>query len=442
MTKYKQCKICQTYRAKNASASKSASKRDSTLTLSQSSYIDALDTGQHWSATDLKYMFINAADTSGGTVEDGYSEELRNWTSTQKTNMRIALNNWQHASVFEFTETTTKSDADIKFYMIDDSSYPYLGHAYFPESTYKGQCYISYNNATNTDFTAGSYDFITMIHEFGHTLGLAHPHDTGGSSDVFDGVSNSSDTGTNEQNQTIYTVMSYNDLNGPLTPDNVQSWGFPQTPMAYDILAIQDIYGKPTNKNNSNTVYTLPDGNSEGTTYVGIFDTGGTDTISAEGSSTAVTINLNDATGDGNANTGGGQISKVDGIDGGFTIANDVVIENAIGGSGNDTITGNSSKNILKGEDGNDTFYASKGKDKMIGGSGTDTAVFEGKRSNYKIIKVIKRNGRQIWKVKGIGSMKKKVGVTKLIKIEKIKFSSKTYTLADISVNKTVNKKR
>ena len=71
------------------------------------------------------------------------------------------------------------------------------------------------------------------------------------------------------------------------------------------------------------------------------------------------TINLNDATllyepG------GGGFISFVGDIHGGFTIANGVIIENAIGGSGADLIIGNQADNILAG--GNDN-------DEVIGGT-------------------------------------------------------------------------
>ena len=50
----------------------------------------------------------------------------------------------------------------------------------------------------------------------------------------------------------------------------------------------------------------------------------------------------------------GGAISKVDGIFGGLTIANGVVIENAAGGSGNDTIRGNSADNVIDGKAGDD----------------------------------------------------------------------------------------
>ena len=57
----------------------------------------------------------------------------------------------------------------------------------------------------------------------------------------------------------------------------------------------------------------------------------------------------------------------MDGIFGGLTIANGVVIENASGGSGNDTIRGNSADNVL------------------VGNAGDDTAVFSGNRSSYAI---------------------------------------------------------
>ena len=46
---------------------------------------------------------------------------------------------------------------------------------------------------------------------------------------------------------------------------------------------------------------------------------------------------------------GGGFISYVHGIFGGFTIANGVMIENALSGSGNDVVIGNSAANLVDG---------------------------------------------------------------------------------------------
>ncbi len=50
--------------------------------------------------------------------------------------------------------------------------------------------------------------------------------------------------------------------------------------------------------------------------------------------------------------------------------------ENAYGGSGNDTLSGNSSANLLFGSSGNDTLTGRAGNDLLIGGRGDDTYVF------------------------------------------------------------------
>jgi Ca2+-binding RTX toxin-like protein len=47
--------------------------------------------------------------------------------------------------------------------------------------------------------------------------------------------------------------------------------------------------------------------------------------------------------------------------------------EIVLGGSGNDTITGNSSNNVLVGNAGNDTLKGNSGRDILIGGLGLDT---------------------------------------------------------------------
>ncbi len=69
---------------------------------------------------------------------------------------------------------------------------------------------------------------------------------------------------------------------------------------------------------------------------------------------------------------GGGFLSYINGIDGGYTIAFGAVIENAFGGSGADKITGNTSANILRGNAGNDRISAGAGNDAINGGAGID----------------------------------------------------------------------
>jgi Ca2+-binding RTX toxin-like protein len=61
-------------------------------------------------------------------------------------------------------------------------------------------------------------------------------------------------------------------------------------------------------------------------------------------------------------------------------------VENVVGGSGNDTITGSTVANILNGGAGDDRLTGGAGDDTIIGGTGTsDVAVFAGTQASYTI---------------------------------------------------------
>jgi Ca2+-binding RTX toxin-like protein len=57
-------------------------------------------------------------------------------------------------------------------------------------------------------------------------------------------------------------------------------------------------------------------------------------------------------------------------------LSSSTVFEKAVGGSGNDTLTGNSLANTLTGNAGNDQLTGGDGNDSLFGGSGDDTYVF------------------------------------------------------------------
>lgn len=94
-----------------------------------------------------------------------------------------------------------------------------------------------------------------------------------------------------------------------------------------------------------------------------VAEVAGTDTLNFQSLTTPVTVNLNSA---GSLASMYGRIVK----------ASSVVaaqgFENAIGGSGNDSLAGNSASNLLKGNDGNDTLVAVGGIDILLGGLGND----------------------------------------------------------------------
>ena len=191
-------------------------------------------------------------------------------------------------------------------------------------------------------------------------MGLAHPHDAGGGSSNFPGVSWNGDKGDNDLNQNTFTVMSYIDTNSGINPTSQTAYGFALGPMAFDIATMKFLYGLNPSYNNTASTYTISDTNVNDTGYTTIYDTGNEDLIIYNGSK-AVTIDLRPATIT-NSIGGGGYVSKVDdpSVYTGFTIAQDVQIENATGGSSNDDIYQvDTVENIITGNDGIDTVYYS-----------------------------------------------------------------------------------
>ncbi|HVQ09732.1 MAG TPA: M10 family metallopeptidase C-terminal domain-containing protein [Allosphingosinicella sp.] len=267
----------------------------------------------------------------------------------------------------------------------------------------------------------GGFSFVTLIHEFGHGMGLAHPHDTGGGSSVMHGVQTNGVPGDDggagdfDLNQGVNTMMSYNDgwEKSPYgqAETNNEGYGWLGSLMALDIAVIQDKYGVNEDWATGNNTYVLKDVNEWGvyidaatgqpavhdatnqatardgyyqgqsTYYSSIWDAGGVDQIVYSGARNT-NIDLRAATlryeyG------GAGWMSYATGIYGGFTIANGVTIENAVSGSGNDVLIGNAVANILDGGGGaddmsggrdNDTYLVDNGSDivRELAGEGSD----------------------------------------------------------------------
>jgi len=232
-------------------------------------------------------------------------------------------------------------------------------------------------NDPNGGLVRGGTGFATIVHELGHAIGLNHPHETGTWPGVAAGAQQS--PGSNGLNNSLYSIMSYR--NGPEIEPNIvgeepYNNGQPGGPMAFDIAAIQAIYGTNNNTRTGNDVYTLPDNNAAiGTYWTAIWDAGGNDTITYGGAMDAVidlrAATLLDAPG------GGGYASRAGATFGGFTIANNVTIENATGGTGNDMLTGNAVTNLLTGNGGNDRLDGGAGIDTMVGGTGNDIYVVD-----------------------------------------------------------------
>lgn len=179
----------------------------------------------------------------------------------------------------------------------------------------------------------------------------------------------------------------------------------PSTPMVGDILALQYLYGANSRANSGNDVYEI---DPSVPFYKTLWDTQGQDTLSAARFTQPCRINLNEGSYSSlGFKSNWDQYAKLswnsvpdtatfyDGSNN-LGIAWGVVIENAVGGSGNDSLVGNTANNRLVGGAGDDTIdgglgddslEGDAGNDTLIGGLGQDTAVYLGPRQAFTLEK-------------------------------------------------------
>ncbi|KHL25636.1 hypothetical protein PK98_02995 [Croceibacterium mercuriale] len=338
--------------------------------------------------------FANAGETFGETADDGTSPiPSYGWNEREIQQVMLALGEYSKILGTNYEITTDASAATFR--LLTTTSTQYGAYFYPQDPAYgdaKGIGAFNVNSGgwdkdgfstqnipgDQISLEQGGYSFAVILHEFGHAHGLAHPHDRGGGSEIMPGVTSATGSyGVYDLNQGIYTVMSYNDAwdfhpDGP-TPysvNNIDS-GWSGTLSAFDIAALQERYDVINQYATGDNVYLLGDVNDAGTYYETIWDTAGVDTIQYDGARDAQ-IDLFAATID-YTPTGGGVVSYVDDIWGGYLIARGVMIENATGGAGDDVLLGNAANNVLTGNDGDDTLLGREGDDTLLGGRGNNT---------------------------------------------------------------------
>ena len=157
---------------------------------------------------------------------------------------RVALDSWTLVSGIQFQEVS-HNNADIRF--SDDgegawSRTPVSGGV-IPYSVVNVSEGLLRTHGTGID----SYSFQTYIHEIGHALGLGHPGPYNGNFPDFLRQTISFDESWQ------VTVMSY--ISQPVNIFNPGEYAHVVTPMAADIAAIHELYGKPDEVNGGNTRY-------------------------------------------------------------------------------------------------------------------------------------------------------------------------------------------
>jgi hypothetical protein len=313
--------------------------------------------------TSLTYGFATSASAYPGN----YGPEVTGFspfTSQQQQAATMAIQLWTDVANIPITQAADGNNSNLRF--ANSTSMAGLAEGFIPgiSDYYSGDMWFNPLYSTNRDpLTFGNYGFITLLHEIGHALGLPHPGDY------------NADNGTNPTYQTDalyqqdtrqYTVMSY------FAASNTGAFHgsyYASTPLVDDIAAIQYIYGPNMTTRTGDTVYGFnstagrPEFDFTVNTHpiVAIWDAGGNDTIDLSGSSSAARIDLTP-----------GAFSDVMGFTKNLAIAYGTNIENAIGSSGADNITGNDLNNYLSGGPGNDNLFGGLGNDTEFGGTGND----------------------------------------------------------------------
>ncbi|MEP4197961.1 MAG: matrixin family metalloprotease [Aliishimia sp.] len=341
--------------------------------LSTASPVDAITWGNFSAVSTLDPVKVWFAGLGETVNETGALVASFGFTENEQAQMMDIFGQVSQFADIEFVVTSDQSEADFQIARANLSDYyetGLLGLANPQGSTFysDGVIVLDDNYWTEPALTRGGFMNHVIAHEFGHALGLAHPHDYGGGSRPLRGVRDTDDLGDFNLNQVPFTAMTYNDYWENLPEDGTEDfsegflWGFG----SLDIKALQDLYGENTDTRSGSSEYVLGDSNWLET----IWDTGGTDTISYAGR-TDVTIDLRAASLEYDE-LAGGAVSFVEGGFSAFVIAGGADIENGIGGLGGDTLMGNALSNTLEGRNGFDELYGLDGEDTLTGGRGSD----------------------------------------------------------------------
>lgn len=294
--------------------------------------------------TTISYVFkdYDRLFTIGTEVFYGVS-----WTADTQAIVSRALAAFMAVGNIVFAPAKANANLDLTFYRASDVSSFAAGYAPTPDKP--GWRSVALDPDLGAATLRGATLLDTALHETAHSLGLNH---------ASLGLSKAYDTG-------LYTVMSYNTALSGLIPAGLG---------AFDIAAIQKVYGANTGARIGNDVIEV----SRTHTYECIWDAGGNDTLTVK-ENVAGHIDLRSATLRSGDLLAGGAPSYLGSIANGFiTLANGVVIENAIGADAADWLRGNEADNRIEGRSGDDTLIGDAGADTLVGGTGRDVFRFNG----------------------------------------------------------------
>ncbi len=356
--------------------------------------VDGLLIGTRWNSTNLTFAFPTASsyfttpyEIAPGSFDDGYVASFSAFNASWQAAAREALSMFASVSGLTFTEVSSTTQADVVFAQTSDASISTASGRFPGYSANEGhQWYRTSNYDTNP--VQGTYTWHTIIHETGHTMGLAHGHSADSINPAWTGVAMNSNRDGME-----FSIMTYREYPGAVIDGySNETFGYAQTLMMYDIRAIQQLYGANFNTNSGNTTYTWDANTGDmfvngvqetnpgaNRIFLTIWDGNGIDTYDMSNYTTNLVVDLTPGSWSTLsaaqlANLGNNVFARAN-VFNALLFNEDArsLIENATGGTGNDQLVGNRAVNTLLGNNGQDVLVGAGGNDVLRGGEGNDT---------------------------------------------------------------------
>ncbi len=229
--------------------------------------LEAIDWGTRLKTTSIDVYFALPGEVYELAQEEYGTLKAEQWTDYAIQQEMAALAEFARFTNLTFKRTTDRAAAELTLILDEDWSF---GDAFFNAPGWTDEGIGGVNGSKDVWFPIpggameqGGGDWELFLHEFGHALGLAHPHDDGGASVVMRGIGDSDGDGRPDRfgdygdfnlNQRVFTVVSENAgwSTSPHGRPRLENgaydarYGWAGSPMALDILACSNRSTAPT----------------------------------------------------------------------------------------------------------------------------------------------------------------------------------------------------